>query len=311
MDVLRAESKFFNVRGLPVLGRQAEKEIAIREQNLSFQSGMRGIQEYARSVNLSSEAVTELQDNLRKLNEIKLANISAQFDPFQQVANSAIAGLQNGIEGLLNGTQSLGDAFMSWGATVADTLAKVAAEWITNELVRGIFGMSRPSQGTLGSIADIGSGGVFGGLMQGLGAIFGFSDGGNVGTGSFNEYRKMNNPIGEALRREGNNSVLAALTPGEQVLNTVEADIYRKMFPTGLKAAVLNFNSGGAVPGMSSNVANVLNKAGNSVNVNMSVDAGSTATNSDGKSKALEKQLRSVVIAELQRQQQPGGILST
>jgi hypothetical protein len=83
-------------------------------------------------------------------------------------------------------------------------------------------------------------------LISGLGGLFGlsFADGGEVPTDSkFNQYRQGNDPIAQALKREGSDSIIAALTPGERVLTVSESRYYQAMFPKGIK----NYADGGVV----------------------------------------------------------------
>lgn len=90
----------------------------------------------------------------------------------------------------------------------------------------------------LSMIPGLGGAGKYMGLLGKLGGLFGmgFADGGMVPSDSkFSEFRQGNDPIGAALRKEGANSVIAALTPGERVLTVSESRYYETMFPQGIK----------------------------------------------------------------------------
>ncbi len=87
-------------------------------------------------------------------------------------------------------------------------------------------------------IPGTGGAGKYMGLLGKLGGLFGlgFADGGMVPSDSkFGEFRQGNDPIGAALRKEGHNSVIAALTPGERVLTVSESRYYETIFPQGIK----------------------------------------------------------------------------
>lgn len=112
----------------------------------------------------------------------------------------------------------------------------------------GISGYVAPKQqqrssggdalGLLGMIPGLGGAGKYMGLLGKLGGLFGlgFADGGLVPKDSkFGEFRQGDDPIGAALRKEGSNSVIAALTPGERVLTLSESRYYETMFPQGIK----------------------------------------------------------------------------
>jgi GH24 family phage-related lysozyme (muramidase)/tRNA A-37 threonylcarbamoyl transferase component Bud32 len=277
-----------------------QKEVALEQQNQAFLDGMKAINDYAKSVNLSADAVERLQDNLRQTNELKLDGIRAQFDPFQQVISSSFSGMQQGLEGLFNGTMTFGDAWVNFTNTVGNTLSKLAAEWLTNEFVTNILGIGKSKSG-LGSLLSTedsgGLGDLWGGGLSLLGGLLGFKTGGEIGDYNHQGYRDLP-VIGDALKKEGNNAVLIAATPGEQVLNTTEAKFYRKMFPSGIKG----HRMGGSVDGLSS-LGNMTKKnVTNNVGINISSSGGNENVDIDA--------LRMVVIAELSRQQELGGILS-
>jgi hypothetical protein len=268
---------------------------------------MRAIEDYVRSVNLSSEAVQQLKDNLSQLNELKLESIRDQFDPLQQVATSAISGMQSGIEGLLNGTKSFGEAWSTFTDSIGNTLAKLAAQWLTNEFVTNILGIGKaktPSFGGFGMESDEGFGGILGGLLGGggglFGSILGFADGGGIPKLDHKAYRALP-VIGEALKKEGSNAVLIAATPGEYMLNIDESRAYKQMFPNGIKG----FRSGGGVGSGVKNMAQNVGRGGNTNNVNISV---SNVNNGSGEIDV--KSLRRVVVAEITRQQEFGGVSS-
>lgn len=120
----------------------------------------------------------------------------------------------------------------NFGAVLEDIgkqLAKLALNFLFSSLFKG------------------GSGG--GG---GLGAIFGFKNGGRIPNFAQGGIAGTLNSIGSALTREGPGAVLAALTPGEQVLSkrNGDAQAFRRFQADGTWAAMrqtANFMQGGPV----------------------------------------------------------------
>jgi len=111
----------------------------------------------------------------------------------------------------------------------------------------------------------------------------------------------------DALHRErsmsgGKNPVLAALTPGEMVLTIQQA----KRFQELRLDKVLNFANGGVVGG-GQNLSNEIGSKNMTINIPVTVEGGG---DSSVNVPQLQNSLRSVVLAEIQKQQRPGGALN-
>lgn len=303
-----AKSETYNQFGLGLLAARETKKASQMRLELEFNNQIAELTEFARVTGMSADKTEMLRTNIEELNKIKLDNLNNQFNPWVEVANSGITGLEGSIKGLLDGTMSLGDAFLNVGATIADTLTKLAAQWATNEIVNALFGNKfKQAQTPNFGIMD----GIFGGSgasnpLGFFGSLFGMAQGGEVASVNHADLRQRPDSIGSALRKEGSNSVLAALTPGEEVLNLKEARVYRKMFPSGI--GVLNFNQGGTVPGKI-NVSETVKNFGKTTNINIPVTLNGES-NATGKENQISQALRAVVVAELKRQQEPGGLFS-
>jgi hypothetical protein len=189
---------------------------------------------------------------------------------------------------------SFSDAFMSFGASIADTLAKLAAEWVTNELVKGLFGINTAMPGQQ-SNSGSGLNGIFGSVLS----ILGFAKGGEVPALNHEALRNSNTALGSAMRKEGNNSVIATLTPGERVLTIEENRNYKRLM--NKTAKILSFAEGGEV-GSSSPLPNVdFSKVGKQTINNVTIETPKNEkTNLDDRQ--LVSAIRAVVISELQRQ---------
>lgn len=292
-SLLQAQGESLSSRGLNILARPFEKERLLSEQNSSFQSQILDLEEWAFSVGKTKEDIKGLREELESLNTIKLEGIREQFNPFSEIANSAISGLQSSIEGLISGTMSFGDAFMNFGQTISQTLTKMAAEWVTNELIGSLFG------GITGSKKSGGGTDLWGKVI----GVLGFSKGGEVpAVGNLNKLRNSSSEIGKALRREGNNSVLATLTPGERVLTPNENEEYKRLMKGNRQ--ILSFKNGGELYGnVNLGIPNFKDfKGGNNVIVDASIKSGLSVK--EREERELRNAVRAVVVAEIKRFEQ-------
>lgn len=169
--------------------------------------------------------------------------------------------------------------------------------------------------GGSGSIGGSGGGGIAGSLISmalpSLLHIFGLKDGDVVKPDPmFRNMREGEDPIAKALRKEGNDAVIAALTPGERVLSLKQTSIYQAMFPQGIE----NHADGGVAGGITPVVLNLdPNKKNGSGDTNFHFDIDNSNRGADGQlqSRQLVEGLRSVVVQELIRQKRNGSGLIT
>lgn len=116
--------------------------------------------------------------------------------------------------------------------------------------------------------------------------------------------------VADALQREraasGKQPVLAALTPGEMVLTTQQAQRFQEL----RLDKVLNFATGGTVGGQNLGLPTQLTAPTQS-NTNINIPITTQGDNSSVDVPRLHNSIRSVVLAEIQRQQRPGGALNT
>ena len=301
--------------GFGVNAQKYQKETAINQQGFDFSAGLRGIDDFAEKTRASADTVAALKANLESLNEIKLKSIEAEFNPFTQVSVKWQQGFASTIAGVITGSQSLSEGLNGMLKSIGDSLANLAAQWITNELFGSLFGMKGlgSSGQQAGGLFSSGGGsgiGSYVSLFSGL--IGGFADGGEVQADpGINALRRLPGSIGKALTKEGSNSVLAALTPGERVLTISEARLYNALHPTGIANStrmpqISNFATGGMANGVGQ--SSYRDMASNTVNVPVTVN-GTDASNID--KVALSNAVRVAVISELATQTRPNGMLST
>lgn len=198
---------------------------------------------------------------------------------------------------------------------ILNSLSALAAQLITEQLFESLFGLNNG----VGAAAGGGAGGL-GGIFS---MIFGFVDGGEVRPMDHGDLRKRPDAIGQALRKEGPNSVLAALTPGERVLTIPERIQYERMQrllnPCAALAVasqserlqkIYNFNTGGVVPGGPTVAPGSAAGIGNTnVNVPIDINAEGGAQPGGIDPNRLRDVIRSTVMDELRRQRRPQGEL--
>jgi hypothetical protein len=168
-----------------------------------------------------------------------------------------------------------------------------------------IFGTPTPQPqsniggNALGLIGSLTGGNKYTGLLSQLGGLFGlsFADGGMVPRDpKFDKFREGDNPVAEALRREGVGSVIAALTPGERVLTVSESRYYQAMFPEGIK----NYADGGVVGNIKPIPLNLdqrkIDNRGDSNEFNFNINNGDGGR-SGGMTKEMVKEFESAVTA--------------
>jgi pyruvate/2-oxoglutarate dehydrogenase complex dihydrolipoamide acyltransferase (E2) component len=258
-----------------------EAEAATMQEQLRYKQELLQIEQQIAAVKGTANEYTEqeiatLQANAEAINKINLEGISQQVKTLgKDLLDISKNALGSFFGDIISGSKSAGDAFRDLVGNIAQQLTQLAV----NSLISSIF-----------------SGGLFGGgevlaKFQG-GIIPNYASGGAVA---------------EALHRErsmsgGKTPVLAALTPGEMVLTIQQT----KRFQELRLDKVLNFANGGVVGG-GQNLSNEIGSKNTTINIPVNVEGGG---NSSVDVPRLENSLRSVILAEIQKQQRPGGALN-
>lgn len=277
-----------NVEG----ANRVAKEAAIMKQQLKYRGDLLELEERiaefrAQGVAISEQDAQLMRQQVEAMNSLDLSNINNQFDTFK---SELLPQIQDSVGGffktLLDGSKSVGEAFEDMLGSILDSIFTFAA----NQIVSSIFG------GMFGGGAGMGGGG-------GILSILGFADGGTIPRADHSSLRQGRGAIAEALRREGPNSVLAALTPGERVLNLAQT---RALEAHPVRDEILNFARGGLVPGGAMTAA--MQRGGDSATINLSVQGGESSTGTDWRMVARVAQ--QAATAEIGRQKKPRGLLS-
>lgn len=304
--------------GNPFVNNRSQREVgAVEEDRRYILEGLEVDKKIAElkasGQSVPDEKVKSIKENLFQIHSINLDNLNDQFKTFggtiDEIAKTGLQGLSQSIADVITEGGDLGSVFQNLFKTIANGFIKNGLDSLIGGLTNSLFGGQKKSSGILGDGLLGGIGDIFGG-GGGILSILGFREGGNVPAVSGGSLRNTTTQIGDALRKEGTNAVLAALTPGERVLTTDENRIYNMIYPTGIKNnyKTMNFNDGGNVGVMSRQVTNKFNSMGTNQNnptINIQNDS---KDNYSGNEKQSVKLIRAVVIAELQRQNSPGGV---
>jgi hypothetical protein len=252
----------------------------------------------AQGVDVTQEEAQAMRDSVSAAKEFDLSQVNSQFDTFTQEIMPTIQGAVGGFfKDLISGTKSTEEAFSDMIGNITSKILDFAV----NQMVSSIFG------GMMG-----GGGGMFGGGGGGGGlmSIFGFADGGDIEPQpQQKQLRDRKDAIGAALRKEGPNSILAALTPGELVLTVSQTKAF---YDAGLDREVPGFAMGGIVPGGSSpggasSSGSSRGSGGNSApTINLNVNGGGDGIDYN----RVAKMARQAAGAEISAQKRPRGMLT-
>lgn len=301
-SALSKESDFVNIQADSIRRRggneyQAsalEAEAATMQEQIRYKQELLQIEQQIAAARGTANEYTEqeiatLQANAETINKINLEGISQQVRTLGKdlldVGKNALGSFFGDI---ISGSKSAGDAFKDLIGNIAQQLTQLAF----NSLISNIF--SRFGGG-LFSGGGKASGGKAGGIL-------GFSEGyvPNYATGN-------SNPISEALNREriqsgGRKPILGVFNEDEMILTAEQS----KRFQELRLDKVLNFANGGIVGG-GQNLSNEIGSKNMTINIPVTVEGGG---DSSVNVPQLQNSLRSVVLAEIQKQQRPGGALN-
>jgi TP901 family phage tail tape measure protein len=278
-----------------------EKENALIQLGLSYRQKQIELEAKiadmrSRGAEISEQEAAGYRKSLEAQQKFDLSNINRQFDVFQSEIMPTVQESVGGFfKDLVSGTKSVGEALSDMLGNIASKLLDFA----TNQIISSIFG------GLFGGGAGKAAGGKVGG---GILSILGFADGGVVGGGSnMDALRRQPGAIGDALRREGNNSVLSALTPGEMVLTVAQTQAFLN---NPMSRDILNFKGGGLVPGGAGIIASGASGSSVSVIVPVTVNGGGNQVDWSKAQSELTPQLEMMITNWMTKQRRDGGMLS-
>lgn len=267
--------------------KDLEKQSALAQIDMDHSSGLRQIEEFAKTSVEAANSAGLLKSNLEQLRDIQIANVSAQFDPWKQAFAELQGASESFIYDIITKPQ---DALKNLGQTMADFFAQMAAQMINQQIFGSLFGgATTPTQPTspVGGLLS----GLLGGLFYNGGVIPNYASGGMVGN------------ISKAYQKEksatGRQPYLIMASAGERVLNIEETKRFHQL---GLDK-VVNMNRGGIVGNIS------VPSGGNNVNANMNLTVnqnGGNGTDTAMFQRVVEAKMREVLHNEMR----PGGTLN-
>jgi len=222
------------------------------------------------------------------------------------------------------GAQTIGNSILqsssqganSFGGGIANALQGATRN------VGGIFSGLFGGGGSMGAASGGGGfGSLLGSLLPMVMGLFGFKDGGEVPEipgfaagghirpmASHSKLRIGNDAVAKAMRREGGNSVLATLTPGEVVLSVAQAQRYKAL---GLDN-IVGFKTGGNVGGGPTirpvvNTSNVGGTSNVSVPITINGSGGGSEEEDAKLAKKLKGPIEGLVRGILNRESRFGG----
>jgi muramidase (phage lysozyme) len=309
-DVLNARASQENRRlgGNQFVANEYQRKAATLQENIKYAKELQQIEQdisNQKALGIDVTGLEAVKTNMQEIHSLNLEGINAQFKTFGETINSVAAdslkSLSQGLTDVILKGGSIGDVFQNMAQTI---LSSIINSGLSN-LLGSLFGGGRPAK-TGGVIMDILGGGggessPFGFIGSLFGGILGFAGGGDISYANMGDLRKGNHPIAKALSKEGSNSVLAALTPGERVLTVQENRKFKQLL--GNNYQVLNFKTGGEV-GMLNVASDNVAKYAKSGNQAINIDASIEENNKTPDERSLAKAIRTVVIAELARQKE-------
>jgi tape measure domain-containing protein len=284
----------------------AAEASAIAIQENAFANEIEEFRAMAEEAGLAQLEIARVEEAMRSLNEQKLDTIRDQFNEWTPAINVARDSTEGLFNSLFDRTKTIGESFRGFFDSILQGFAQIASKRITDSIFGGLLQTDGGEARTRGG-AGAGVGGFLNTILGGVAKVFGFADGGKVPYAgrAFDSYRRGYGAISAALAKEGPNSILAALTPGERVLTQQESNTYTQY------RNLFNFAAGGLVPGAfnavrSPGMAFSINLGGVNTVVN---GAASGMIDPLGFQQAFEREAPRIVQNEINRQQGLGGTL--
>ena len=309
-----ARASLHSAYGLDSNARQINGNLQLEQQAVKHARALKDLSDQAKELGFAPEVVAELTTNLEKLNSLEMSGIKANMSPLVDAFKGMKTAATGFLGSIISGSESVEDAFDKMVGNVLEQLSNLAAQLIMDQL----FSMLLPGLG-----GGLGGGGKGGGIAS----ILGFAEGGIVDPvgASGQGLRDRPDAIGSALRKEGSNSVLATLTPGEMVLTVDETKKYLSMGLHGQVSGnsplntmanvtrsenfgqVFGFASGGIVPGGGGPVVTQSGQSIGSTNVNIPISiSGENGEKPSVNMPRLHDAVRATVLEEMRRQRRPG-----
>ena len=284
-----------------VKDKNLEKAQALSQIKMDFEREKMEIEKLGESGNYSSDYIEKLTNNLNKLNELKLDNVTKEFNMFTE----AISGVKGDVDGIFKdffmNTKSFGESISAVFQSILNNLANMASKELSNQLFSSVLGMGGKSSG----------GGGGGGFSSGG---FDFSSGFDLGGGL--DFGSAELPsfakggmVGDLLNKEravsGFNPRLIIANEGERVLTPKETKLWNQLNSSN---KLESFSSGGMVGQGLGNINNV-GRSGDTINITPNVNINNEGGGNINKA-LFEKALEAKIQETIKQERRPGGSLN-
>jgi tape measure domain-containing protein len=311
-------------------GAQALREdYATGQEGERYQNQVAGIEALRGTTRYTNEELDAMLQKAEQVNSLNLANIDGQFkDLGETLADIGKNSLGTFFNDILTGSKTASEAFKDLIGSILSQVAQLAVNSLLKDLfgggggLGGLFGGGGGAAdgGGLGGIlgglfgggggAAAGGGGGLGGAIGGLASMFigGFADGGEIKPQDHDAYRSGYGAISEALKREGSNSVLAAVTPEETILTVEQSRKYKQLGGE----EIFNFKKGGTVPGGKSAPVSPPGRADGgqkSGDINVPININVSGQEDDYDIPAFRQMIQAQVYEVVRRETRPNGSL--
>ena len=316
-EVMRGQG-LFGIRN-----KELQKAQALSQIKMDFEKEKIEIAKLGLSSNYSAEEIQKLTDDLNTLNELKLDNVTKEFNMFTE----AISGVKGDMDGIFKdffmNTKSFGESISAVFQSILNNLANMASKELSNQLFSSVLGMGGKSSGGGGG----GFGGIFSSLFGGFGGdggasgmfsggmdYSGFLDGaggfdfGTVDLGGISSFAK-GGMVGDLLNKEraisGFNPRLIIANEGERVLTPKEAKLWNQLNSSN---KLESFSSGGMIGEGLGNINNV-GRSGDTINITPNVNINNSEGGNINKAQ-FEKALEAKIQETIKQERRPGGSLN-
>lgn len=290
--------------------RELQKAQMLSQIKMDFEKEKIEIAKLGLSSNYSAEEIQKLTDNLNALNELKLENVTKEFNMFTE----AISGVKGDMDGIFKdffmNTKSFGESISSVFQSILNNLANMASKELSNQLFTSVLGGGNKNSG--GGIFSL-LGGLFGGGGFSPGAFdfssgFDFGGGLDFGSATLPSFAK-GGMVGDLINKEravsGFNPRLIIANEGERVLTPAETKIWNQMQASN---NLQSFSSGGMV-GQGVGTLNNINRGGDTINITPNVNINNEGSGGVNKAQ-FEKVLEAKIQETIKQERRPGGSLN-
>jgi tape measure domain-containing protein len=133
-----AEIEGFRILGMDRFAKDIEREKALAQERFGYATEMQRINDAIENRGITKEAGAIASQNVDRSFGKRIDNIKRQYSVLNEVIAQSKGAFQDFFTGLINGSESFGSAFGKLVTTIANNLASMASQFLTEEIM-GIF----------------------------------------------------------------------------------------------------------------------------------------------------------------------------